>query len=82
MANKSKMTARTKKEIMIAVLLAACMLLGVAVMVLVEQKVGTPIYYNGEMKNICVRINEICVSNRSIISDDAGEYPDYIELYN
>ena len=44
MANKSKMTARTKKEIMIAVLLAACMLLGVAVMVLVEQKVGTPIF--------------------------------------
>ena len=82
MASQSKMTLKTKKEIMIAFLLAVCMLLGVAVMVLVEQKVGTPIYYNGEMKNICVRINEICSSNRSIISDDSGEYPDYIELYN
>ncbi len=67
---------------MIAVLLAACLLLGVAVMVLVEQKVGTPIFYDGEMKNICVRINEICASNKSILATDNGDYPDYIELYN
>ena len=82
MAKSNGMPARTKKEIMIAVLLAACLLLGVAVMVLVEQKVGTPIFYDGEMKNICVRINEICSSNKSIIATDNGEYPDYIELYN
>ncbi len=82
MAKSGGMTARTKKEIMIAVLLAACMLLGVAVMVLVEDKVGTPVFFDGEMKNICVRINEICSSNKSILATDNGEYPDYIELYN
>lgn len=67
---------------MIAVLLTCCLLLGVAVMVLVENKVGTPVFYDGEMKNICVRITEVCASNRSIIATDSGEYPDYIELYN
>lgn len=67
---------------MIAVLLTCCLLLGVAVMVLVENKVGTPVFYDGEMKNICVRITEVCSSNRSIIATDSGEYPDYIELYN
>lgn len=82
MSKRSKLTARSKKEIMIAVLLICCLLLGVAVMVLVEKTVGTPVYYDGEMKNVCVRINEICVSNKSILASDNGDYPDYIELYN
>lgn len=82
MAENRKTSLKTKKEIMIAILLAACMLLGVAVMILVENKVGTPVYYDGEMKNICVRINEVCSSNKSILANDKGEYPDYIELYN
>ena len=79
---KKPLSNKTKRDIMIAVLLASCMLLGVAVMVLVENKVGTPVFYNGEMKNICVRITEICSSNKSIIATDSGDYPDYIELYN
>lgn len=82
MAKGGGMNARTKIEIMIAVLLAACLLLGIAVMVLVELNVGTPIFYNGEMANICVRINEVCSANRSILATDTGDYPDYIELYN
>ncbi len=79
---KKPLSNKTKRDIMIAVLLASCMLLGVAVMVLVENKVGTPVFYDGEMKNICVRITEICSSNKSIIATDSGDYPDYIELYN
>ena len=82
MAKNQAFSARSKKEIMIAILLACCLLLGVAVMVLVESKVGTPVFYDGEMKNICVRITEVCSSNKSIIATDNGEYPDYIELYN
>ncbi len=82
MASKGKLSMRSKREIMIAILLAACLLLGVAVLLLVEDSVGTPVFYDGEMKNICVRINEICSSNRSIIATDKGEFFDYIELYN
>lgn len=81
MAN-NKMSVRTKKEIMIAILLAVCLLFGFAVMLLVEDNVGTPIFYDGEMKNINVVINEICLANKSIIATDSGDYPDYIELYN
>ena len=29
-----------------------------------------------------VRINEACASNQSIIADNAGEYDDWVELYN
>ncbi len=82
MSSKGKLSLRSKREIMIAVLLTACLLLGVAVLMLVEDSVGTPVFYDGEMKNICVRINEICASNRSIIATDQGEFHDYIELYN
>ncbi len=81
MSNK-RISTRTKKEIMIAILLTACLLLGFVVMLVVEDKVGTPIFYDGEMKNINVVINEICSSNKSIIATDGGEYPDYIEFYN
>lgn len=82
MANGNRVSVKTKKEIMIAVLLVVCLLFGVAVILLVEDNVDTPVFYDGEMKNIRVRINEICSSNKSIIATDAGEYPDYIELYN
>ena len=67
---------------MVAILLTACLLLGFVVMLVVEDSVGTPIFYDGEMKNINVVINEICASNKSILATDGGEYPDYIELYN
>ncbi len=80
--SKRKASAKTKKEITIALLLTACLLLGFVVMLVVEDSVGTPIFYDGEMKNINVVINEICASNRSILATDGGEYPDYIELYN
>ncbi len=76
------MTARTKKEILIAILLVCCLLFATAVMLFVENKVGTPVYYDGEMQNINVRITEICAANRSVIATDNGDFPDYIELYN
>lgn len=80
--SKNKLSIRTKKEIMIAVLLTVCLLFGFVVLLVIEDNVGTPIFYDGEMKNINVVINEICSTNKSIIATDAGEYPDYIELYN
>jgi hypothetical protein len=80
--SSKKVSAKTKKEIMIAILLTACLLLGFVVMAVVEDNIGTPIFYDGEMKNINVVINEICASNKSILATDSGEYPDYIELYN
>jgi hypothetical protein len=78
----SGVSVKTKKEIMIAILLAVCLLFGVAVVLLVENNFGTPVFFNGEMKDIRVQITEICASNKSIIATDDGEYPDYIELYN
>lgn len=76
------MTARRKKEILIAAVLVFALLLGVVAMLLIEDGVGIPTYYDGEMVNIKVSITEICSSNGSIISTDDGETPDYIELYN
>lgn len=75
------MTARIK-EILIAVLLVACMLLGVAAVFFMENKAGTPDYYNGEMQSIKVDITEICSANSALIATDNGDFPDYIELYN
>ncbi len=82
MSGKKNLPIKTKREIMIAILLVACFLLSIAVMVLVENSVGKPVFYNGEMKNLIVDITEVCSSNRSIIADDNGEYHDYIEFYN
>ena len=82
MEKRRKMSVKNKKDAMIAILLAVCLLFGVAILVLVEKNVGTPIFYNGKMENICVRINEVCSSNRSIIASETGEFHDYIELYN
>ncbi len=76
------MTAKTKKEILIAILLVCCLLFATAVMLFVENKVGIPMYYDGDMQNINVRITEICASNSSVIATDNGDFPDYIELYN
>ncbi len=71
-----------KKEILIALFLVVCLLAGIGIMTLIEGAVGRPVYYNGDMKNICVRINEICLSNRSVTADQNGVFSDYIELYN
>ena len=71
-----------KKEIMIAILLVSCLLLATAVMLFVENKVGVPLFFDGEMKNIRVKITEVCAANKSIIATDNGDFPDYIELYN
>lgn len=76
------MTNKTKKDILIAVLLVACMLLGVAALVFAENKIGLPIFYDGDMKTINVKITEICASNGSVIASDSGEFYDYIELHN
>ncbi|MBR4278787.1 MAG: hypothetical protein IKT34_01300, partial [Clostridia bacterium] len=76
------MTNKTKREIMIAVLLVVCFLLSIAVVILVEDTIGEPVFYDGEMRNLVVDITEVCSSNRSIIADDKGEYHDYIEFYN
>ncbi len=76
------MTPKTKKEILIAILLVCCLLFAVSVMIFVENKVGVPTYYDGETQNINVRITEICAANRSVIATDDGNFPDYIELYN
>ena len=78
MTNKRKIT----KEVLIAILLAVCLLFGVAVVILAEKFVGKPIFYNGEMSNIRIRISEVCSSNSSLIAADTGEFFDYIELYN
>ncbi|MBE6692677.1 MAG: hypothetical protein E7586_05080 [Ruminococcaceae bacterium] len=76
------MTARTKKEILTAILLICCLLLSATVMMFVENKVGIPSLEDGKIQNINVRINEICASNGSVIATDSGDFPDYIELYN
>lgn len=73
---------RFKKEILIALFLVGCLLAGLGILTLIEGAVGRPVYYDGDMKNICVRINEICLSNRSVTADQNGEFSDYIELYN
>ena len=75
------MTVKTKKEILIAILLVACLLFGTAVMLFVENRVGEP-DQDGEVASVRVKITEICASNSSVIANDAGEFPDYIELYN
>ena len=76
------MTLKAKKEMMIAILLVSCLLLATAVMLFVENKVGVPLFFDGEMKNIRVKITEVCAANKSIIATDNGDFPDYIELYN
>jgi len=39
-------------------------------------------YYDSSPKSFSVTLNEICPNNISIIADPAGEYEDWIELYN
>lgn len=80
--SKLKLTNKLKRDILIAGMLLVCLAIGIASLILVEDKVGVPIYYEGDIKNICVRINEICSSNNSIIADENGNFSDYIELYN
>ena len=47
------------RDVYIAVGLAVLLVISVAVFVLVQNKVGTPVFYDGDMQNVCVRINEI-----------------------
>ncbi len=79
---KNSSRARTKKEIAIALILVACLVLSVVGLIIAEDKIGTPITIGGNTVNVNVKITEICSSNSLIIATDAGEYPDYIELYN
>ncbi len=79
---KNSSRARTRKEILVALILAVCLLLSVVALVLIEDNIGTPITIGGNTVNVNVKITEICSSNSLIIATDAGEYPDYIELYN
>ncbi len=70
------------KVIMIALVLIGALLGGVFAVDLIEDSVGMPVFYEGEMQNICVRVTEVCSSNRSILMTEDVQYPDYIELYN
>ena len=79
---KAKMSGKRKAEIIVAIVLLLCLVVGSLLIILIEKSVGKPVYYEGDMKNICVRINEICTSNHSIIADENGNFSDYIELYN
>ncbi|MBO4452780.1 MAG: lamin tail domain-containing protein, partial [Clostridia bacterium] len=80
-ANKANKPFRTR-DIMIAAILAVCLLASVGIMILIQSSVGKPVFYDGDIQNICLRINEICTKNRSIIPDPNGEFSDYIEIYN
>jgi hypothetical protein len=42
----------------------------------------TPDFHWMTRSTIGVRINEVCASNQAIIADNAGEYDDWVELYN
>jgi spore coat protein H len=42
----------------------------------------TPDFHWMTRSDMGVRINEVCASNQSIIADNAGEYDDWVELYN
>ncbi len=79
---KNSARARTRKEILVAIALVLCLVASVVALVLVEDKIGTPINIDGSTVNVNVKITEICASNSLIIATDGGEYPDYIELYN
>lgn len=73
---------KNKREIMIAGVLLACLMTAALLCGLVTNYVGKPVNLGGEIKNIRVKITEICSRNRSIICDENGVYSDYIELYN
>ena len=42
----------------------------------------TPDFHWMTRSTMGIRINEVCASNQSIIADNAGEFDDWIELYN
>ena len=42
----------------------------------------TPDFHWMTRSTLGVRINEVCASNQSLIADNAGEFDDWIELYN
>jgi hypothetical protein len=42
----------------------------------------TPDFHWITRSTLGVRINEVCASNQSIIADNAGEFDDWVELYN
>jgi spore coat protein H len=42
----------------------------------------TPDFHWMTRSEIGVRINEVCASNQSILADNAGEFDDWVELYN
>ena len=76
------MTLKRKKNIIVAAILAGCLILGVLAVALIEKFVGMPTWHNGKWENIRIRITEICSANRSIIADSHGVFSDYIELFN
>lgn len=82
MAKKGKMSKNKKKDIVIAILLFSCLMIGIAIGLLLENKLGVAVDIDGKTENIKVFITEVCTRNRSIISDSEGNYSDYIELYN
>ncbi len=82
MTRRNKSAKGKKRDILIASVLVIALLIGVAVLILVEGSVGTPVYIDGNLTSIKVSITEICTSNRTVIATDDGLFPDYIELHN
>lgn len=81
MQSNSEIKRAKKRDIMIAILLLACIMLAISVCVLISRVVGAPVFLDGRIENIRVRFTEVCSRNSSIISYN-GKYCDYIELYN
>ncbi len=67
------------RNLALALALTLCMLLVAAL--LLRQEFGPP-EQNDPAAGTVVRITELCPKNDSVLPNNAGDYPDYIELHN
>ena len=70
-----------KKTIALLLVLAVC-LGGLVSLIMDKQDTGNTNPSVGETPVYSIQITEICAKNDSIIADNDGRTPDYIELYN
>ncbi len=68
-----------KKNTLLIWLLAAVLIVGIAVGLLLDPSVQSAMASNGEYT---IQITEICAKNETILADNDGKYRDYIELHN
>ena len=68
-----------KKNTILIWLLAAVLIIGIALGLLLDPSVQSAMESNGEYT---IQITEICAKNETITADNDGKYRDYIELYN